>query len=133
MLAIVDVCANIHATRHCNEEGYDIMFVYMVKFIQENKELGIDSSHCDKELILEGKQMRNYKINPIVQEDIVQNISLMPMKMEITSIEDFKVHEEFQVESEGDIEKTKEYYDASYEFSSKEEIKTLKAKIIKQE
>ena len=31
------------------------------------------------------------KNNPIAQEDIMQNIPLMQVNMEITSIEDFKV------------------------------------------
>ena len=78
------MCANTHATRHCDDEGYGIMSTYMVKFIHKNEELEMDSIHCDEEL-------DNSKVNPTVQEDIVQNIPLMPMKMEITSIEDFKV------------------------------------------
>ena len=53
MLATIDVCTNIHATRHCDEEGYDIMSVYMVKVILEDKEMGINSNHFDEELILE--------------------------------------------------------------------------------
>ena len=45
VLATGGVCANIHATRHCDKEGYDIMSIYMVKVIQEDEELGIDSNH----------------------------------------------------------------------------------------
>ena len=93
----------------------------------------MDISWCDKELILEGPKMDISKLNPIVQEDIVQNVPLMPMKMEIMSIEDFKLHEESQVESQGDTEQVEDYYDASYGFFSKEEIKTLKAKVTKWE
>ena len=36
-LATMDVCANIYAVRHCDEEGYDIMSQYMVKVILENE------------------------------------------------------------------------------------------------
>ena len=56
MLAIVDMCANIHATRHCDEEGYDIMFQYMVTIILNNEEMGMDSSQGG-ELILEDPKM----------------------------------------------------------------------------
>ena len=38
-----------------------------------------------------------------------------------------------QTKSEGDNELTKEYYDASYEFCSEEEVKNLKAKVTKRE
>ena len=90
--------------------------------------MGSDSSHCNEELILEGPKMDPSKMMSIIQEDTVPNIPLMPVKMEIMSIEDLKVHEENQTESQGDSEQIEEYYDASNEFSSKEEFKTLKAK-----
>ena len=48
VLATIDVCANIHATRHCDDEGYDIMSTYMVKVIQEDEELGMYSNFCDE-------------------------------------------------------------------------------------
>ena len=41
--------------------------------------------------IIEGPQMDNLKIDSIVQEDTMQNVTLMLVKMEVTSIEDFKV------------------------------------------
>ena len=105
----------------------------MVKVIQEDEEMGTNSSHCNEELILEGPKMESSKAMPIIQEDTMPNVPLMPVNMEITSIEDFKVYEESQVESKGDIEQTEEYYDASDEFSFEEEIKTLKAKVTKRE
>ena len=40
MLTTIDVFANIHATRHCNKEGYDIISVNMVKVILEDEEMG---------------------------------------------------------------------------------------------
>ena len=84
-------------------------------------------------MILEGPETESSKAIPIIQEDTMPNVPLMPVNMEITSIEDFKVHEENQPESEGDNELTKEYYDASDEFSSEEEVETLKAKVTKRE
>ena len=69
----------------------------------------------------------------IIQEDAVPNVPLMPMNMEMMSIEDFEVHEESQHEIKGDTEQIEEYYDASDEFSSEEEVKTLKAKVTKRE
>ena len=54
IFATLDVSANIHTTKHCNDDIYDIMSAFMVKVIQESKELGMDSKCCDKELILEG-------------------------------------------------------------------------------
>ena len=93
-LATIDVCANIHATQHCDEEGYDIISINMVKVIQEDEEMGIDSSHCDEELILEGPKMEPSKATSIIQEDTMPNVPLIPINMEITSIKDLKVHEE---------------------------------------
>ena len=107
------------------------MSIYMVKVIQEDEELGRDGSHCNEELILEGPKMDVSKTKSIIQEDTMQNALLMPMKMEITSIEDFKVQEESQNKSKGEIEQVEEYYDASNELSSKEGIKTLKSKATK--
>ena len=69
----------------------------------------------------------------IIQEDTLSNVRLMLVDMEIMSIEDLKVHEENQTESEGDNELTEEYYGTSYEFSSEEGVKTLKAKVTKRE
>ena len=73
------------------------------------------------------------KTMSVIQEDVVPNIPLMPVNMEITSIEDLKVQEESQPRSEGYIEQIEEYYDASDEFSSEEEVKHLKAKVTKRE
>ena len=33
ILPTIDVCAHVHATKHCDEEGYDIRSIYMVKVI----------------------------------------------------------------------------------------------------
>ena len=86
MLATIDVCANNHATQHCDEEGYDIISINMVKVIQEDEEMRIDSNNCDEELILDGPKMELSKAMPIFQEDTMPNIPLMPVNMEISSI-----------------------------------------------
>ena len=39
ILATLDVCVDIYATKHCNDKGYDIMSAYKVKVIQENEKL----------------------------------------------------------------------------------------------
>ena len=81
------------------------MSIYMFKVIQEEEEIGtINNNSCDKELILEGLEMDISKIDPIVQEDIVQNMPLMMVKMEIMSIEDFKFLEQSQNNSKGEID-----------------------------
>ena len=95
--------------------------------------MGSDYNYCDEELILEGPKMDPSKAMSIIQEDTVQNVPLMPVNMEIMSIEDLKVHEENQLESKGESELVIEYYDASDEFSFEEEVNTLKAKVAKRE
>ena len=104
MLATVDVCANIYATRHCDKDPYDIISINMVKVIQAHEEMGIDSNHCNEELFLEGLEMDSSKTMSIIQEDTVPNVPLMPVNMEIMSIEDLKVQEESQTNSKGDSE-----------------------------
>ena len=69
----------------------------------------------------------------IIQEDTMLNVPLMLVNMEITSIEDFKVHEESQNERKGDTEQAPQYYDALDELPLEEEIKNIKAKVTKQE
>ena len=68
-LATIDVCANIHTTKQCDKEGYDIISINMVKVIQEDEEMGSNSSHCDEELILEGQKMDPSKTMSIIQEE----------------------------------------------------------------
>ena len=65
--------------------------------------MGMDSSQCNEELILEGSKMDASKTNSIVQKVTLQNIPLMLVKMEIKSIEDFKVQRESQNNSEGEV------------------------------
>ena len=95
--------------------------------------MGTNSNCCDEELILEGLEIDTSRINSIVEQDTMQNVPLMPMKMEITSIEDFKVHEDSQNKSKGQTKLVEEYYDASNHFSFEEEVRTLKAKVTQRE
>ena len=37
ILATLDVCAQVHATTHCDDEGYDIQSFNMVQVLKENK------------------------------------------------------------------------------------------------
>ena len=34
ILATLDVCANVHATKHCDEEGYDLISMNMVNVVR---------------------------------------------------------------------------------------------------
>ena len=54
ILATLDVCANVHAVKHCDEDGYDIMSVRMVQVIELADESDITSGSYDEEIILEG-------------------------------------------------------------------------------
>ena len=45
---------------------------------------------------MEGPKMDPSKATSIIKEDTMPNVPLMPVNMEITSIEDLKVHEENQ-------------------------------------
>ena len=68
ILATLDVCANVHATKHCDDEGYDLISMNMVNFIlmeeideiilEVEKTLRSDySSSYDEEIVLEGSQV----------------------------------------------------------------------------
>ena len=64
ILVTVDVCTNVYATKHCNDEGYKLISMNMVSFIlmEEVDEIILKvkkaprldySSSYDKEIILE--------------------------------------------------------------------------------
>ena len=72
ILATLDVCANVHATKHCDDEGYDLISMNMVNFVlmeevdeiilKIKRTLGSDySGSYDKEIILEGSQQWQIK------------------------------------------------------------------------
>ena len=81
----------------------------------------MDNTHCDEELLLEGPKMDANKINPIIQEDNVQSIPLMLIKIKITSIRDMKAKNNSQNKSKGEVEQEKELYDAFGEASDDED------------
>ena len=37
ILATLDVCADVHATNHCDDEGFDIQSMNMVQVLKDNK------------------------------------------------------------------------------------------------
>ena len=130
ILATVDVCANIHATRHCDKEGYDIMSIYMIKVVQEDEELGMNRYCYDGKLLLEGLEMDVSKTTPIVQEDTMQNVPLMLEKMKQPSIQDFKVQEQSQADSEAEFDQEHKFLDALVQYLIDKEVKMVLARMI---
>ncbi len=66
ILATLDVCANkVHATKHCDEEGYDIMSLHMIGIQMEDP-------------ILEETSMEEYeltqKLNATKNEDYIREL-----------------------------------------------------------
>ena len=90
ILATLDVCANVHATKHCNYEGYDLISMNMVSFVlmeEVNKVIfevkrvpALDySDSYDEEIILVGSKAHTLKVRqlPMSFDDIL--ISCMPL------------------------------------------------------
>ena len=75
ILATLDVCANVHATKQCDDEGYDLIYMNMVNFVLMEKvdkiilelkrtpRLDYSSSYYDEEIILEGSQIDTSRIS----------------------------------------------------------------------
>ena len=80
------MCANVHAVKHCDEDGYDIMSVRMVQVIELADESDITSGSYDEDIILEGPGASRIWYSSTSGENL--NASVMPIKMEISSIED---------------------------------------------
>ena len=68
------MCTNVHATKHCDDEGYDLISMNMVNFVlmeevdeiitKVKRTLGSDySGSYDKEIILEGSQADTSRIS----------------------------------------------------------------------
>ena len=86
------MCANVHeGAIYCDEEGYDIRSTYMVSIIQDPEASITESSNYDKEIVLEGPGMDLSRISHFIEPTTSQEISLMPMKMEITSVGDIDI------------------------------------------
>ena len=125
ILATLDVCANVHATKHCDEEGYDIRSTYMVSVILDPNERETESSAHDEEIILEGPNMDPSRVTTsyVPSKANSQEIPLMPMKMEITSVEEVTFEGSERNENQNN---EGEFYDASDEPLSDEEDKRKK-------
>ena len=95
ILATLDVCANVHATKHSDAAGYHLISMNMVNFVlmeevdeiipKVKRTLGSDYSNSyDKEIILEGLQANTSRINqrPMRVEEIP--VPCMRLQMEIS-------------------------------------------------
>ena len=60
----------------------------------------------------------------------MQNVPLMPEKMEQTSIQDFKVQEESQSDSEAEFDQEHKFLDALVKYLVDEEVKMILARRI---
>ena len=110
---MVDVCVNVHATKHCDEEGYDIMSCNMVSIVHASKGEEADSSQHDKEIILEVPN-KDFSRTSLTTTPLA--VPLKPKKMEITSIKDVVVNSNSKVEKEEMNGRDVEFYDAFDEF-----------------
>ena len=64
ILATLDVCTEkVHATRHCDDEGYDIRSLNMVVVLQDYAESSYSSGSYDEEIILEGPNVNLSQIS----------------------------------------------------------------------
>ena len=128
ILATLDVCANVHATRHCDDEGYDIVSLKMVSIInEEESEAIITSGSYDEEKILEGPGADESRIQSIINTQESSISQVMPVKMEISSVEDLKQNlsgEDMDSSDENDREVGNEFYDAADEFPGTQEVRT---------
>ena len=127
------MCVNVHEdAKYCDKEGYNSMSIYVVSIVQEPKESVTKSSGYDEKIILEGPKMDPSRIQQSIEPTTSRGIPLVPLKMEITSIEDVDDDstqgKESSEEEKGDnigsdgkelIEG--EFYDTSDEFPSNEE------------
>ena len=133
ILATLDVCANVHeGAIYCDEEGYDIRSTYMVNIIQDPEESITESSTYDEEIILEGPGMDSSRVSYSIEPTTSQEIPLMLVRMEITSVEDVdldsmrgkelsEVEKDESNGSDGNEMTEGEFYDASDELPSDKE------------
>ena len=69
-LSTLDVCTNVHATQHCDEEGYDIRSIYMVSVVQEPTKGKIElNSNKKQERQGKNKLSDNRKDGEVERED----------------------------------------------------------------
>ena len=80
ILATLYVCANSHATQHCNDKGYNI-----VSIILDPKREYFESNQYD-EIVLERTNMDHSRFSTITSKNTHFRVPLMPMRMEITFV-----------------------------------------------
>ena len=74
--------------------------------------------------------MDHSKTMSIIQQDAMQNIPLMLIKMDQTSIQDFKVQEESQADSKSEFDHEDKFLDALVKCLVDEEVKWVLARTI---
>ena len=80
------MCAKkVHATRHCDNEGYDIRSLNMVVVLQDFEESSCTSGSYDEEIILEGPDADQSRIFRVVQKQDDETAPCMRIKREISS------------------------------------------------
>ena len=81
ILATLDVCAEkVHATGHCDNEGYDIRSLNMVVVLQDCEESSCSSGSYDEEIILEGPNADLSRISSVIQTWKKEMIPCMRLK-----------------------------------------------------
>ena len=95
ILATLDVCANVHATKHCDDEGYDLISMNMVNFVlmEEVDEIIPEAKRApvsdylgiyDEEIILEGLEADTSRINQRTMRLDETPVLCVPLRMEIS-------------------------------------------------
>ena len=77
------MCANVHATKHCDEEGYDIMSYNMVNIVHASEGEETNNSQYNEEIILEGPNKDYSQISSNITPLVVP---LRPVGIEITYV-----------------------------------------------
>ena len=130
ILATLDVCVNVHATKNCDDEGYNLISMNMVNFVlmEEVGEVIWEvrrtprsdySGSYDEEIILEGLEADTSRTKqiPMRLDEIL--VSCMPLRMEISLDSNFETSiNEKPIKEQNDQtlkEPKKEFYDAHKE------------------
>ncbi|MCO5554904.1 hypothetical protein L7F22_008442 [Adiantum nelumboides] len=92
ILATLDVCANVHATRHCDDNGYDIQSMFMVHVLPAYESVS-DSTSYDEDIILEGPNADTSRITSTRITNSESEVPFIALRMEISSVEDMIMDE----------------------------------------
>ena len=96
ILATIDVSANVHATTHCNDKGYDLVSINMVSFelMEEVDEIILEVKRApgfahyfnsyDKEIIFEGSKVNTSRISQRCMRPDVVLVLCISLCMEIS-------------------------------------------------